>query len=75
MLGMEETMIRTATASFLGDAQIHRAGFRDEQEASMTIQALDAVTASLAKEIHRPALYTKSPCLRHDYVSSECQRD
>ena len=43
-------MIRTATASFLGDAQIHREGFRDEQEASMTIQALDAVTASLAEE-------------------------
>ena len=50
MIGMEETMIRTATASFLGDAQIHREGFRDEQEASMTIQALDAVTASLAEE-------------------------
>ena len=50
MIGMEETMIRTATASFLGDAQIHREGFRDEQEASMTIQALDEVTASLAEE-------------------------
>lgn len=50
MIGMEEMMIRTATASFLGDAQIHREGFRDEQEASMTIQALDAVTASLAEE-------------------------
>ena len=50
MIGMEETMIRTATASFLGDAQIHREGFRDEQEASMTIQALNEVTASLAEE-------------------------
>ena len=50
MIGMEETMIRTATASFLGDAQIHREGFRDEQEASMTIQAFDEVTASLAEE-------------------------
>ena len=50
MIGMQETMIRTATASFLGDAQIHREGFRDEQEASMTIQALDEVTASLAEE-------------------------
>ena len=50
MMGMQETMIRTATASFLGDAQIHREGFRDEQEASMTIQALDEVTASLAEE-------------------------
>ena len=50
MIGMQETMIRTATASFLGDAQIHREGFRDAQEASMTIQALDEVTASLAEE-------------------------
>ena len=50
MMGMQETMIRTATASFLGDAQIHREGFRNEQEASMTIQALDEVTASLAGE-------------------------
>ena len=50
MIGMAETMVRTATASFLGDAQIHRAGFRDEQEASMTIQEIDKVTASLAEE-------------------------
>ena len=50
MIGMAETMVRTATASFLGDAQIHREGFRDEQEASMTIQEIDKVTASLAEE-------------------------
>ncbi len=50
MIGMQELLIRTATASFLGDAQIHREGFRDAQEASLTIQALDAVTASLAEE-------------------------
>ena len=50
MIGMEETMIRTATASFLGDAQIHREGFRDVQEVSLTVQALDSVTENLAKE-------------------------
>ena len=50
MLGMAENMIRTATASFLGDGQIHRQGFRDAQEASMTIQALDELTARLAEE-------------------------
>ena len=50
MIGMEETMIRTATASFLGDAQIHREGFRDTQEVSLTVQALGSVTESLAKE-------------------------
>ena len=49
MIGMAETMIRTATASF-GDAQIHREGFRDTQEVSLTIQALDKVTENLAKE-------------------------
>jgi len=50
MIGMKENMIRTATASFLGEAQIHRQGFRDEQEVSLTIQALDEVTANLAAE-------------------------
>ena len=50
MIGMSENMIRTATASFLGEAQIHREGFRDEQEVSLTIQALDEVTANLAEE-------------------------
>lgn len=50
MIGMRENMIRTATASFLGEAQIHREGFRDEQEVSLTVQALGWVTESLAKE-------------------------
>ncbi len=49
-MGMEENMIKTATASFLGDAQIHREGFRDEREVSLTIQALEELTASLAEE-------------------------
>ena len=50
MIGMTDNMVRTATASFLGDAQIHRAGFRDVQEVSLTIQALDEVTNGLAQE-------------------------
>ena len=50
MIGMRENMIRTATASFLGEAQIHREGFRDAQEVSLTVQALGSVTESLAKE-------------------------
>ena len=50
MIGMTENMVRTATASFLGDAQIHRKGFPDAQEIALTIQSLDAVTAGLAKE-------------------------
>ena len=50
MIGMADNMVRTATASFLGDAQIHRAGFRDVQEVSLTIQALDEITEGLAQE-------------------------
>ncbi len=50
MIGLSENMVRTATASFLGDAQIHREGFRDAQEVALTIQALDVVTEGLAKE-------------------------
>ena len=50
MIGMADNMVRTATGSFLGDAQIHRAGFRDVQEVSLTIQALDEVTEGLAQE-------------------------
>lgn len=50
MIGMTENMIKTATASFLGDAQIHRKGYQDEQEVSLTIQELKKVTSKLAKE-------------------------
>jgi len=50
MIGMEENMIKTATAAFLGDGQIHRKGFRDAQEVSLTVQALDEVTQRLAEE-------------------------
>ena len=50
MIGMFENMIRTATASFIGDAQIHRQGYRDTLEVSMTIEQPDKVTADLSKE-------------------------
>lgn len=50
MIGMMENLIETATASFIGDAQIHQQGFRDTQEVLMTIQELDKVGANLAKE-------------------------
>ena len=49
-LGMEQNMIKTATASFLGEAQIHREGFRGEREVSLIIRALDELTANLAEE-------------------------
>ena len=50
MIGMKDNMVKTATASFLGDAQIHRQGFRDEQEVTLTIQEVEAITRKLAKE-------------------------
>ena len=50
MIGMKKNMIKTATASFIGDAQIHREGFRDEQEATLTIQEVESITRKLAKE-------------------------
>ncbi|MCY3871021.1 MAG: ABC transporter permease [Gemmatimonadetes bacterium] len=49
-LGMERNMVKTATASFLGDAQIHREGFSDEQAVELTINHLDAVVVNLQRE-------------------------
>ena len=49
-LGMEQNMVKTATASFLGDGQIHREGFSDEQAVELTINQLDAVVANLRRE-------------------------
>ena len=49
-LGMEQNMVKTATASFLGDGQIHREGFRDTQAVEMTINQLDAAVGGLSQE-------------------------
>ena len=49
-VGMKENMIRTATASFLGDGQVHRKGFRDTQAVEMTISQLDEVIGGLSQE-------------------------
>lgn len=49
-LGMEQNMVKTATASFLGDGQIHREGFSDEQAVELTINQLDAVVTNLRRE-------------------------
>ena len=75
MIGMAENMVRTATASFLGDAQIHREGFRDVQEVSLTIQALDEVTTGLAQEEIVEHFTQRVLASGHGYVSSECQRN
>ncbi len=47
ILGMEENMIHSATASFLGEGQIHRDGFRTTFELESTIIEPEKVTAKL----------------------------
>ncbi len=50
MIGMEDNMIKSATAAFLGEAQIHRNNFRTTQEVEKTINNLENVVESLRKE-------------------------
>lgn len=50
MIGMEENMIESGTASFLGEGQIHREGFRKTQEVERTIQQAEKVLSSLKQE-------------------------
>jgi ABC-type lipoprotein release transport system permease subunit len=50
ILGMEDNMIRSATASFLGEGQIHREGFRTTQAVEKTVNRLDQVLADLGQE-------------------------
>lgn len=47
MIGMKESMIRSATGTFLGQAQIHANGFRETLEVEKTIHDLDNVTMKL----------------------------
>jgi ABC-type lipoprotein release transport system permease subunit len=50
IIGMEKNMIHSATASFLGEGQIHRADYRQTQEVEMTINRLDQVVSDLRQE-------------------------
>ncbi|MFQ6109250.1 MAG: ABC transporter permease [Candidatus Aminicenantales bacterium] len=50
IVGMERNMIHSATASFLGEGQIHREGFRETQSVEQTINRLDWVLSQLEKE-------------------------
>ncbi len=47
IVGMERNMIRSATASFMGEGQIHRQGFRTTYEVDQTIAGLDKVVSTL----------------------------
>jgi ABC-type lipoprotein release transport system permease subunit len=50
IIGMEQNMVRSATSSFLGEGQIHQAGFRETLEVDKTINNLEQVTSNLKKE-------------------------
>jgi len=50
VIGMNQNMIRSATASFLGEGQIHREGFQETMEVEETIHNLDTVLDSLNHE-------------------------
>ena len=52
MIGMIESMVRTATDTFLGQAQIHAEGFRTTLEVERTIRNLPDVVEGLADEPH-----------------------
>jgi ABC-type lipoprotein release transport system permease subunit len=61
--GMEENMIRTVTATFTGEAQIHTEGFRETQEVERTIKQQERIIAGLKKEpaVERFTLRAMSP--------------
>ncbi|MFQ6070507.1 MAG: ABC transporter permease [Candidatus Aminicenantales bacterium] len=50
LIGMKDSMIKSATDSYLGEGQIHRKGFRLTQEVEKTIRGLDELLTSLEKE-------------------------
>jgi len=50
VIGMKNNMIRSATASFMGDGQIHAEGFRQTQEVDNTIHREEWVESQLDKE-------------------------
>jgi len=50
IIGMKNNMIRSATASFMGDAQIHAEGFRQTQEVDKTIHRYEQIKTQLGEE-------------------------
>ncbi len=49
MLGMRQNMIKSATASFLGEAQLHRNGFREEFDVEKTILEHENMISKIKK--------------------------
>ena len=50
IIGMETNMINSAPASFMGEGQIHREGYRETMEVERTISDLPAVLESLSHD-------------------------
>lgn len=50
IIGMKENMVKSATSSFLGEAQIHHESFRLTGEVEKTVNNLEAVVQGLEKE-------------------------
>jgi ABC-type lipoprotein release transport system permease subunit len=50
MLGMKENMVRTVTASYLGDGQIHDDAYRATRAVEQTIQNCTAVSTQLSTD-------------------------
>jgi len=50
IIGMKDSMMRSATASFLGEAQIHRKSYRETQEVEKTVHNLPGILSALEKE-------------------------
>jgi ABC-type lipoprotein release transport system permease subunit len=47
MIGMNDHLVKSGTATFLGEAQVHREGFRETLDVESTIRDLAGVTARL----------------------------
>jgi ABC-type lipoprotein release transport system permease subunit len=52
IVGMKDSMISSATSSFLGQAQIHRQGFQDSHDAKLTIAQPQRVVEQLRGDPH-----------------------
>jgi ABC-type lipoprotein release transport system permease subunit len=50
MIGFKNDMIHSVTGQFLGEGQIHAAGFRENMEPDLTVRGLDGVVSSLKKD-------------------------
>jgi ABC-type lipoprotein release transport system permease subunit len=50
VIGMERNMIHSATATFLGDGEIHRDGYRETREVGLTIEHVDSIITDVREE-------------------------